>query len=211
METGWTKGNGKTVKPDPQFAALLGLSAYTGSRPESEPCKLRRADVELPSWNVRSMDGKPVLGSVTYRETKCGTPVTVPLHPHAAALLALVLPEDSTAYVFTKRGSGDAWDCNSYRKRWERLRARVAEDHPEFAGVWLRDFRRLFKTRLLEAGVNMLAVKRLQGHALDVSDSYYELTNDHATKAVLVLNWTPGHEPGREQDQPENMPVELSC
>lgn len=204
LETGWTKGDSKAVQPDPQFAALLGLSAYTGSRPESEPCKLRRADIELPSGNVRSMDGRPVLGTVTYRDTKCGEPVTVPLHPHAASLVGAwlqVCPEDREAHLFTKRGSKDPWDCNSYRDRWERLRAKVAETYPEFAGVWLRDFRRVFKTRLLDAGVNLLAVKRLQGHALDVSENYYELTDDHAIKAILTLNWRPGREAGREVAQ----------
>ena len=58
--------------------------------------------------------------------------------------------------------------------------------------MWLRDFRRVFKTRLLEAGINPVAVKVLQGHKLTVDEKYYEPTDDYLAKVVLGLDWTPG-------------------
>ena len=212
--SGWTANDGKVIAPDPGFAALIGLCAYTGPRPESEPCKVRRCDIELPEpGRVRSMSGSPVLGSVTYSDTKDGDPRTVPLHPHAAALLVAVLcqcPDAPDAALFRKRGSVDPWDRNSYRDRWARLRSRVAEDHPEVERMWLRDFRKLFKTRLLEAGANPVAVKVLQGHSLSVDERYYELTAEHAASVVLMLDWQPGREVGREASQAEDRRLVVS-
>lgn len=132
-----------------------------------------------------------------------GGSLRLPLHPHVATLLAPVLPEDPTAYVFAKRGSSDPWDRNSYRDRWARLRNRVAKDYPvdpkgrKVADWWLRDLRKLFKTRLLEAGVNPVAVKVLMGHALTVDERYYEPTEDYLVEAVLMLNWQPSRVQGR--------------
>ena len=48
------------------------------------------------------------------------------------------------------------------------------EDRPDLADWWLRDFRTQFKTRLRDAGVPRELVKRLQGHAVDVSENYYQ-------------------------------------
>ena len=138
---------------------------------------------------------------MTYTETKAGQPVTIPLHPHAAALLKPVLDaagDDPEAYLFTKRGSAEPWDCDSYKGRCARLRAKVAETYPEFAGVWLRDFRKVFKTRLLEAGINSVAVKVLQGHALTVDERYCVPSQDYLAKAILTLDWRSCREAGRE-------------
>lgn len=65
----------------------------------------------------------------------------------------------------------------------------------------VRDFRKVFKTRLTDAGANSIAVKMLQGHARTTDELYYKLTSEYENKVVSMLDWTPGHEPGREVAQ----------
>ena len=77
----------------------------------------------------------------------------------------------------------------------------MADDYPEVARMVIRDFRKVFKTRLLEAGANPIAVKMLQGHARTTDELYYKLTDEHAAKVVSMLNWQPGHERSREMAQ----------
>ena len=69
--------------------------------------------------------------------------------------------------------------------------------------MWLRDSRKLFKTRLLDAGANPVAIKVLQGHSLSVDEGYYELTAERAATVVLMLDWQLGREVGREVGQAE--------
>ena len=53
--------------------------------------------------------------------------------------------------------------------------------------MWLRDFRKLFKTRLLEAGANPVAIKVLQGHALSVDEAYNELARRSACPDLAYI------------------------
>ena len=87
----------------------------------------------------------------------------------------------------------------------------MAETYPEFAGVWLRDYRKLFKTRLLEVGINPVAVKVLQGRALSVEERYCVPTEDYKSGAVLTLDWRSGREIGREVPEAPEQPTVVSC
>ena len=186
-------------QPVKTFKALFQLFYYTAGRPESEPCQLRHGDVTLPDRDkVRTMTGKAVLGSVTFRHTKTGVDRTIPLNPEAEAdLRALMKPrpddpkelEDWTQLpIFRKRGSSSPMDRNSYRKAWTAAVKVACKEYPELAGMVPRDFRKTSRTMLTNAQVPEPTIRRIMGHSLDVSQGYHELTEEAAEQAILTLS-----------------------
>ncbi len=191
-------GEGHQLK----YRALFKLLYYTGGRPESEPCRLTHGDVELPDRSkVRTLDGKPVLGKVTFRDTKTGGDRTLPVHPEAEKDLAAVMdrrPDNPSKLseweqrpIFRKRGSSEAMDRDSYRKAWQTTIATVAKSHPELATMVPRDLRKTFRTHLTNSRVPEPTIRRLGGWSVDVSQGYHELTDEAAEAAILALTLRP--------------------
>lgn len=176
-----------------QLRGFLTLLAFTGCRPESEAARIRHGDVTLPSETVRAMDGGDAWGEVTFRATKTGEDRTVPLHPIAVtALRPCMVPRPAdervveawiSRHVFVLRGdSRRPWDRTTYRKAWCALRAAVG-----LPDMVVRDLRPMVRTRLTEARVPEPVVRRILGHAVDVSGSYYELAPGEAQRALATL------------------------
>ncbi len=186
-----TANNGRPIL-DKHARALFALTYYTAARPESEPCRLRHRDVELGEgerW-----------GSVFYHDTKTGKPRRIPLHPEAERYLREILEpvpigkEDrerrDEALIFRRslRSGGSApWDKSSYQKTWNNVRDRVAGDHEQIAGLWLRDLRKVAKTRMVEAGVPEEITKAILGHRGSVADGYYIRNRDAMQRALEIL------------------------
>jgi len=60
------------------------------------------------------------------------------------------------------------------------------------AGAWLRDLRKVAKTKMVDAGAPELAVNRILGHRDGVTGRYYKLTNNAMQRALEALTLTPG-------------------
>lgn len=79
------------------------------------------------------------------------------LHPEAErALRAVMLPvpiveqareEWAVEAIFRRRGRGGPWNESSYIKAWWHAVDAAKDEHPEVAGMWLRDLRKVAKTR----------------------------------------------------------------
>ena len=81
-----------------------------------------------------------------------------------------------------------AWDTSSYRKAWAAALEAVSGAYPEVAGMWLRDTRKVAKTRMVNAGVSELAVNRILGHSDGVVGRYYKLTDSAMREALETLS-----------------------
>jgi integrase len=175
-----------------RMGAFLRLLYYTGCRPE-EIGALRCSDVRLPDPKVVGTDRNPIPGCVTIRKGKTANAARgIPLHPEAVDAVKAIM-RDPDDWLFVRKVEDDErpWDRYTYRKAWVNILDAVAKDHPEVADMWVRDLRSTFETRLIDAGVHDLVVKRLMGHAKDGRDMtarYYELTEDPARKAILNLS-----------------------
>ena len=183
--------------PDARFRAFVMLCYYTAARPECGPCGLLHGDVELPEpGKVQRLDGKPVLGRVTYRGYK-GRDHTVLLHPDACEALRPILDPDAgpDVPVFRKRRSGLSWSRHTYQGQWTKTVAKAAEQYPELAGMWMRWLRKTARTVMTSSKVPEPTIRCIMAHALDVSMSYYELTDQDEIEAILCLGATPGATP----------------
>jgi hypothetical protein len=186
----------------PEHQAFFRLAYCTGGRPESDLLRLTHNDVDLvDGGKVRSVDGKPVLGSVHFRDPK--TPAgnrTIPLHAEAASALAkMMLPEPTDAAererwesmpIFrTHNDDGKArpWDRHTYRKAWANVLKVAVAEYPEVRGMVVRDLRKVFRTRLTDARTPEPTIRCLMGHTVDVSQGYYDLSREQAVEAILSL------------------------
>lgn len=182
--------------------ALVALTYYTAARPESEPCRLRHGDVvfgEGDEW-----------GSLTYRFVKTGGERRLLLHPEAERHLRGIMKpvpigkraraEWAALPIFRRRRSTKPWDKSSYIKAWANIRLAVKKDHPEVEKMWLRDLRKVAKTRMIDAGVSELVVNRILGHQDGVTGRYYQLTDEAMRRAFQYLTLKPAAEIAAGQD-----------
>ena len=134
---------------------------------------------------------------MTYRDTKTGGDRRVLLHPEADRLLRAAMkpvpmdPAEREAWkalpISRRVGSSEPWDASSYRKTWANIINAVAEEHPEVAGMRLRDLRKVAKTRMIDAGAPELTVNRILGHRDGVTGRYYRLTDAAMQRALESL------------------------
>src|SRR5262249_21677779 len=156
---------------------------YQAARPESETCGLDWRDVWLPDREtVKSIKGEPILGTVTFRDTKTGVDRRLPLHPEAEAALREIMPERPTdpgeiegweALPVFCNADGRRWDRHSYRKPWVALMAAVTKDHPKLAGMVMRDLRTAANTAMREAGTGAAIAAKLLGHSEGMNERHY--------------------------------------
>jgi len=181
-----------------EHRTFVKLAYYLGARPESELCTLTHGDVILPDPNVKGMDGKPVLGRVIFVNVKTGGKREVPLHPEAAEALRQIMRPGAkkSEPIFAKRKDKESdpsrpWDKASYKKAWTLILGAVIDEHPELEGMWLRDLRKTFRTRLTDAKIPEPTIMRLMGHSLGVSMSYHVLTPEGEREAMNALTVLP--------------------
>ena len=180
--------NGKRLISDEE-RVLWKLCFYTAARPESEPCRLLHGDVEFA-------DGDR-WGAVTYRNTKTGTNRRVLLHPEVERdLRAIMLPlpidqvereQWKRTPLFRKRGTRKAWDKGSYKKAWKHTIEVASKQHPELAGMWLRDFRAAAKSIMIDGEAEELVVNRILGHQGGIPGRYYRQSDKAMRRALRAL------------------------
>jgi hypothetical protein len=189
------------------FAAFVEATFFTAARPESELCQITHGDLELPDrTNLVTIDGKDVLGYVTFRGTKTGVDRRIPLHPRAERALREVmverptrtggesvaafserLAEWSTLPVFRGVG-GRAWDRCSYRRAWRTMMRSIVVEFPHLKGLVARDLRTAANVRMAEASLDPAIRARLLGHAEAMNAKHYtEITGEAARRAILAL------------------------
>lgn len=181
---------------DREMLAFLMLTYYCGGgRPESEVAQVRHGSITLPDEDAASS----VLGRVTFKDTKTGEDRKVPVHPAAfPALRGIMLPRpaDSDApslWMETplfRRRDGTPWTRQSYRDRWQKIRAHVATQYPEVARMWVRDFRSTATTEMRSQGASASTTAKVQGHSAEMSYRYVEATDEAHEAAILKLTRT---------------------
>ena len=205
------------------FRALFKVLYYCGLRPESEACALRHGDVELPDRSkVRTLDGRVPMGRVHVRDSKTRQgDRTIALHPEAEDDLRRIMlprpadPEESEEWeqhpIFPRRGLPmKPMTKDSYKKAWQTAVEKAAKEHPEIRGMIARDLRKVFRTTLTYARVSEAVTRRLMGHAVNVSQSYCELTDEAAEEAIRSLSLvrsctqsrTLARQPARQAQEP---------
>jgi len=139
-------------------------------------------------------------GAVTYRRTKTAEQRRILLHPEAVAALRAVMRQKPTRFerdtlatweqtpIFRRHRSARPWDTSSFRKAWGHARKAAAIEHPEVGGMWLRDLRKVAKTRMIDAGASELVVNRILGHRDGVVGHYYTLTDEAMQEALGALS-----------------------
>jgi hypothetical protein len=197
------KGRFSRHLPGPTMRAFLKLCYYTGARPESEACTLTHGDVTFSDTSVPTVSGRRKLGSIHFHDTK--TPNgdrEIKIHPELEAdLKAVMEPYPDTEEkldawralpIFRRKQRSHAqtvkaWDKSSYQKAWDKTLESVAMDHPALARMIVRDFRKTARTRMTDARVPEPTIRWYMGHARNVSQGYYEITDEAAEEAVLAL------------------------
>lgn len=178
--------------------AFFKLCHYTGGRTESEPAALRHGDVTFSDPNVVSTSGRKAMGLIRIRKAKnARSNRDLPMHPDLEADLKAVMverpndPAELEAWaalpIFRQRETNKAWTTSSYKKAWAAILAALAKPHPGLAGMVVRDFRDLARTKLTDARIPEPVIRRWMGHAGDVSQRYYQVTTRAMEEAADAL------------------------
>ncbi len=188
----------------PKHRALFALTWYTAGSPESEPCRLTHGDVRFleDGW-----------AEVTYSRPKNDQRVrTLPLAPEAVPFLRAAMDDEPSRFdregrarwaerpIFRKRKGGEPWDRSSYRKAFAAARSTVEG----LEGMVLRDLRPAARTRLTDARIPEPTIKRFLGHAVSVSEHYYECSMDALRLAAAALTLKSTAVPAAGQDGQES-------
>lgn len=141
------------------LADLIVIALHTGQR---------QGDV-LALTSVEIAGGK-----VRLKQSKRGARVAIPLSKPLVDRLEVIRQRRASAQVVTLSAcrhlvqhDGKPYDCERVRKDFQRVRARVAETHADFAGKQLRDLRDTAVTRLAEAGCTVQEIHSITGHELE--------------------------------------------
>lgn len=185
--------------PGQPVRAFLKLCYYTGARPESDAATLTNGDVTPSDPKVCWPSGVTKMGTVRFVRAKTlSGDREIPMHPALEADLLAVMgerPSDPAKLaawlarpIFRRRGKEKPWDKSSYQKAWGEILERIAEAHPNLAGMIVRDFRKTARTALTNARIPEPLIRWFMGHARNVSQGYFEPTADAAEEAVLALS-----------------------
>jgi hypothetical protein len=95
-----------------------------------------------------------------------------------------------------------AWDRDSYKKAWRNVLAVVTEAYPDdsLAGLWLRDLRKVAKTRMVRARVHPNVINAFLGHRPRAAEEVYfvpEFDDLKPAAAALALGRVFGAETGK--------------
>lgn len=178
--------------------AVWKLAYYLGGpRPESELCRLRWRDVIFPEDVARFRKGETPQGYVMFVKTKTDRPRSVPMHFEAEAALRSLMPTnpDPAAYVLHQRNKPHkAWTRQSYYKAWHVTVDTLKDEHPNLAGMWLRDFRKAAITDMREGGTDRTIAAKTAGHGPDMSDDYTQAPDQYKRAAISRLGRKTGGE-----------------
>jgi integrase len=110
---------------------------------------------------------------------------------HEISLLPLISatlpqhPSDPQGSVFGKRGTG----FSGFRKRKQKLDAKLAKAGAHIPSWGLHDLRRTFSTRLHDAGVEPLVIEALLAHKQQGVAAVYNRASFRDAKRVALLRW----------------------
>jgi len=163
--------------------ALIRAALLTGAR-YGEIVALQARDIDLRA------------GRVYISESKSGRPRHIPLNPEGVALFRAALTgKTGEALVFTK-ANGDAWGKNHHVRPLLQA-CKAAKIRPAVA---FHELRHTYASHLAQAGVDLLTISKLLGHAdTRITSRHYahladktlaaavtKLPSFEATKAALV-------------------------
>lgn len=152
--------------------ALVRAALLTGAR-YGELVALRAQDVDLRT------------AQVYIAQSKSGRPRHIPLNPEGAALFREVLTgKTGDALVFTK-ADGTAWGKNHH----VRALARACKVAKVQLSVAFHELRHTYASHLAQAGVDLLTISKLLGHADTriTSRHYAHLADKTLAAAVMKL------------------------
>ncbi len=104
--------------------------------------------------------------------------------------------------IFRKDGTTEPWDRYSYKKAWRNALAVVTETYPDedVAGLWLRDLRKVAKTRMVRACVHPNVINVFLGHRSGAAEEVYfvpELDDLRPAAEALALGQVFGADAGK--------------
>jgi integrase len=148
--------------------SLITVAIYAGPR-RGELLKLRWANVDFH------------LNIINFTETKTNKDRSVPIEPIVRqALLDLQANATDDEYIFTNPDTGTRY--NDIEKAFSAACREAAITHFTF-----HDLRHTFGTRLANAGVDVVKIKELMGHASIVTTMRYIHATDRGKRGAIVV------------------------
>ena len=148
--------------------ALVTAAIYAGPR-RGELLKLRWTNVDFD------------LNTITFKETKTNKDRTVPMEPIVrTALLELRERAGDAEYVFVNPDTGTRY--TDVKKSFS-----AACRNAGITDFRFHDLRHTFGTRLADAGVDVVKIKELMGHASIVTTMRYIHATDQGKRGAIVV------------------------
>ena len=153
---------------------IILMCMYTGCR-KQEACQLKWQDVDVKD------------GFITFRDTKNGTDVKLPIGDHLRAILKerFLLKENDWVFPATKLPTS----FNVHATKIDTLLNRVAEQVDYY--VSMHDFRRTFATICNLLRFNIYVTKRLLNHTakprVDVTGGYVQISFDELRVSMNMV------------------------
>jgi len=142
---------------------------------------------ELLNLKVENLDFSSNPPMVRIISAKTGRMREVPLTSEVVERLRKYLGNRKSGYLFTTR-DGEKIDEKNFLRDFMKLTFKLGlnQRDPSGRGWMLHPYslRKFFKTRLEEAGVNMLVIETWMGHDLNVSGSYFR-----PSKRMIMEEW----------------------
>ena len=162
----------------PLFAELTGEREYLGSLVtvaiyagpwRGELLKLRWSDIDLD------------LNIINFKQTKTNRDRAVPMEPVVrAAILSLRETSGDAEYVFVNPDTGTRY--TDVKKSFSAACRKAGISDFRF-----HDLRHTFGTRLADAGVDVVKIKELMGHASIVTTMRYIHATDQGKRGAIVV------------------------
>lgn len=141
---------------------------------------LRDAEIRGLTWADVSLEDRHIV----VRHTKSKRDRIVPMNDRVFALLDGLPRHISSPYVFTNRETETRYTNAFNNTGWKALLQRAGVENFRF-----HDLRHSFASRLAQAGVPILAIKELLGHAsITMTMRYAHLAPSNRRDAVMVLD-----------------------
>lgn len=154
--------------------AMISILAYCGLR-NKEVCNLKVKHLDLGGNLIKVIAGKFKKDRVVPMRQECAATITQYLNDY---------PRDREDYLFTTLKEGRQYNGYALRQRVKTVASRVDIEkrvHPHI-------FRHSFITHLIDAGANVVAVKRFAGHVrLETTLGYTHLSSNSMQRQYMFF------------------------